>query len=95
MLQVDEYSKNPKLARALIRACRETFRFGPKTKHGLKAGVLVIPMLSGIPFAELRSSLIGTSHSTVAHFISLTGITDAENLGSLEKASSKRLEFLK
>ena len=89
MLQVDEYSKNPILARALIRACRETFCFGPNTKNGLKPGVLVIPMLSGILFAELRSSLIGTSHRTVRHFFSLTGITDAENLGSFEKSFFK------
>jgi hypothetical protein len=50
MLQVDEYSKNQTLARALFRACRETFRLGPTVRGGICAGVLVVPTLSGIPF---------------------------------------------
>ena len=84
MLQVDEYSKNQVLARALIRACRETFRLGPCPNSGVSAGVLVVPMLSGIPFANLRGSLVDTSPRTEAHFFSLSGITSASDLAALE-----------
>ena len=89
MLQVDEYSKNQTLARALIRACRETFRLGPTMRGGICAGVLVVPMLSGIPFVNLRSSLVETSPRTQAFFVSLAGITDEKSLAKLEMSFYK------
>ena len=69
MLQIDEYSRNQILARALIRACNSTFR-------ETQSEVLVLPMLSGVPFVDLRNTLLQTSSRSLPHFFSLTGVEE-------------------
>jgi len=76
VLQVDEYSRNPELARALIRACRELFRQGPDWG----AGVLVVPVLSGIPYATIRRDLVVSSDKTRPFFVTLTGVEAIDEL---------------
>jgi hypothetical protein len=49
--------------------------------------VLVVPLLSGIPFAHLRNNLIRVSKRATPVFVSLAGMSDVAGLdGSLRKA---------
>jgi len=74
VVQLDEYSKNPALARAIIRVCRDLFRLA-------NTPVALIPILSGITYPAFSKELVQVSNKARAVFISLRGV---ENVAALK-----------
>jgi len=73
LIQFDEYCEIPTLCRALLRSCYGLFSEGP-------GGVVVIPILSGIPYVNIRGNLLKVSRKTTPVFISLAGMQETEVL---------------
>jgi len=76
LIQLDEYSANVVLCRAVLRSCYDLFANSTNKRNG----VLVVPILSGITYINIRNDLLEVSRKTTPRFISLAGIQETEGL---------------
>jgi len=76
VLQLDEYSANQELVRVMIRACDAVFR----RNRDKGTGVVVVPVLSGIPFMHIRNILVKVSKKAEPQFVTLTNVEDVDGL---------------
>ena len=77
LIQLDEYNRNPAFCRGIIRICYELF----SSEENQKNGLLLIPLLSGITYVNIRSDLLEVSSGkALPLFTSLAGMEESDGL---------------
>jgi len=76
LIQLDDYRTNAALFRAIIRSCYDLFANSDNKRNGL----LVVPILSGITYVNIRGDLLKVFRKTKPIFITLAGMQETEGL---------------